>query len=107
IAALDKIIHRALAKSPAERYGGAQAMLADLMALSSADWSSQAAPAVRSMTRLIVVPFRLHGENRRAMRRPILRARTVRRSVDEGYFNVPQFARDPWLDPLRGDAGFA
>ena len=28
-------------------------------------------------------------------------------SVDEGYFNVPLFARDPWLDPLRGDRPFA
>jgi hypothetical protein len=29
-----------------------------------------------------------------------------RRSVEEGYFNVPQFARDPWLDSLRGDPAF-
>src|SRR5439155_61769 len=59
IAALDKIIHRALAKSPADRYASASAMLADLRALSSADWSSQSAPIVRAMTRLIVPPFRL------------------------------------------------
>ena len=28
-------------------------------------------------------------------------------SVDGGYFNIPLFARDPWLDPLRGDPSFA
>jgi len=59
IAALDKIIHRALAKSPADRYASASAMLADLRALSSADWSSQSSPMVRTMTRLVVPPFRL------------------------------------------------
>jgi TolB-like protein/tetratricopeptide (TPR) repeat protein len=59
IASLDTIIHRALAKSPAHRYASASAMLADLRALASADWSSQSAPVVRAMTRLIVVPFRL------------------------------------------------
>src|SRR5262249_30470704 len=29
------------------------------------------------------------------------------RSVDEGYFNVELFERDPWLDPLRGEREFA
>jgi hypothetical protein len=29
------------------------------------------------------------------------------RSVDEGYFNVELFERDPWLDPLRHEPGFA
>src|SRR5207247_3701327 len=29
------------------------------------------------------------------------------RSVDEGYFNVELFERDPWLDPLRRDPEFA
>ena len=29
------------------------------------------------------------------------------RSVDEGYFNVELFERDPWLDPLRGERQFA
>src|SRR5439155_23662341 len=47
------------AKSPADRYGSASAMLADLRALSSADWSSQSAPIVRAMTRLIVPRFGL------------------------------------------------
>jgi serine/threonine protein kinase/tetratricopeptide (TPR) repeat protein len=27
-------------------------------------------------------------------------------TVDEGYFCYPQLASDPWLDPVRGDAGF-
>src|SRR5262245_38727891 len=59
IAALDKIVHRALAKSPANRYASASAMLADLRAIASADWSSGAMPVVRAMTRLIVPPFRM------------------------------------------------
>jgi tetratricopeptide (TPR) repeat protein len=28
------------------------------------------------------------------------------RTVDEGYFNVPLFERDPWVDSLRGDERF-
>ena len=31
----------------------------------------------------------------------------VSRSVDEGYFNVELFERDPWLDPLRREQEFA
>lgn len=35
------------------------------------------------------------------------RATHVLRSVvDGGYFCYPQMASDPWLDPIRGDAGF-
>jgi serine/threonine-protein kinase len=59
VAALDRIIHRALAKARSDRYETARAMLADLEALQSADWSSQTIPVVRTMTRLIVAPFRL------------------------------------------------
>jgi hypothetical protein len=31
---------------------------------------------------------------------------TLRRVIDGGYFCVPVFARDPWLDPLRTDPEF-
>jgi serine/threonine protein kinase/tetratricopeptide (TPR) repeat protein len=30
----------------------------------------------------------------------------LNRIVDGGYFCYPQIASDPWLDPIRGDAGF-
>jgi TolB-like protein len=30
----------------------------------------------------------------------------LKSTVDEGYFCYPQMASDPWLDPIRGDAGF-
>jgi len=59
VAALDRVIHRALAKAPANRYATAAAMVADLEAIVSMEWSSSAAPAVRAMTRLIVLPLRL------------------------------------------------
>ncbi len=37
----------------------------------------------------------------------IARATYVLKStVDGGYFCYPQMASDPWLDPIRGDAGF-
>ena len=59
VAALDRIIHRALAKLPEDRYPHAAAMRDDLRALGSAEWSSGSVHAVRAMTRLIVVPFRM------------------------------------------------
>jgi hypothetical protein len=31
----------------------------------------------------------------------------LRGAVEDGYFCVPAFARDPWLDPLRGRPEFA
>jgi hypothetical protein len=31
---------------------------------------------------------------------------TLKRVVDGGFFCVPVFARDPWLDPLRADPEF-
>ena len=30
----------------------------------------------------------------------------LKSTVDGGYFCYPQMASDPWLDPIRGDAGF-
>ena len=58
VAAIDRVVHRALSKSSAERYPTAAAMAEDLRAsLVSAD--SATTTAVRPMTRLIVLPFRV------------------------------------------------
>ena len=58
IVALDRIIHRALRKRPAERYQTAEAFAQDLrtalLGTDSADLST-----VRPMTRLVVLPFRV------------------------------------------------
>jgi eukaryotic-like serine/threonine-protein kinase len=59
IVALDRIVHQALAKHPADRYQTASAMREALRALSPSEWSSGSVQAVRAMTRLIVVPFRM------------------------------------------------
>jgi serine/threonine protein kinase len=58
IAAADRVIHRALAKAPDQRYASAAAMADDLRTVlvsSSADEPTRARP----VTRLIVMPFRL------------------------------------------------
>jgi len=58
IASIDRVVHRALAKNPPERYPTADAMANDLRAaLPLAD--SDTAPAIRMMSRLIVLPFRV------------------------------------------------
>jgi eukaryotic-like serine/threonine-protein kinase len=58
LAAVDRVIHRATAKRPADRYVDAAAMAEDLgAALRLAD--SGETPAARRMTRLIVLPFRM------------------------------------------------
>jgi serine/threonine protein kinase/tetratricopeptide (TPR) repeat protein len=58
LAAVDRVIHRATAKRPADRYPDAAAMAEDLgAALRLAD--SGETPAARRMTRLIVLPFRM------------------------------------------------
>ena len=58
IAAMDRIIHRALAKTPADRYQTAQAMADDLRAtMLLADSAETARPS--PMTRLIVLPLRI------------------------------------------------
>lgn len=58
IAALDRVVHRALAKQPAERYQTVDAMAQDLRAaLALGDTGSGA--AARALTRLIVLPLRI------------------------------------------------
>jgi eukaryotic-like serine/threonine-protein kinase len=56
IAAVDRVIHRALAKAPTARYGTAAAMAADLRTVPVAV-EPEPRPA-RPVTRLIVLPFR-------------------------------------------------
>ena len=58
IAAVDRVIQRALAKRAAERYAGAAAMAEDLrVAMVTSD--SIETPRARAMTRLIVLPLRV------------------------------------------------
>ena len=58
VAALDRIVHRALAKKPNERYQTVEAMAQDLRAaLAIGDTGSGA--SARALTRLIVLPFRI------------------------------------------------
>ena len=58
IAAMNRIIHRALAKNPADRYQTASAMARDIRAAMLI--SDIAAPiAARRVTRLVVLPFRI------------------------------------------------
>jgi non-specific serine/threonine protein kinase len=58
ITSIDRVVHRALAKNPSERYPTADAMAKDLRgALLLAD--SGVTPSVRMMSRLIVLPFRV------------------------------------------------
>jgi serine/threonine protein kinase/tetratricopeptide (TPR) repeat protein len=58
VTALDGIIHRALAKKPAARYASAAAMAADIRGILVHDDSGDV-PRVTTMTRLVVLPFRL------------------------------------------------
>ena len=58
VAAADRVIHRALAKSPAQRYASAAAMAEDLRTALVADGSEDSRRA-RPVTRLMVLPFRL------------------------------------------------
>jgi TolB-like protein len=58
IAAIDRVVRRALAKKPEERHSSARDMAAELReALALPE--SGGAPQVRPMTRLIVLPFRI------------------------------------------------
>jgi TolB-like protein/tetratricopeptide (TPR) repeat protein len=58
VAALDRVVNRALAKRPAERYQTAEAMTQDLRSALVLSDSGSAAPA-HVVTRLIVLPFRV------------------------------------------------
>jgi TolB-like protein len=58
VAALDRVIRRALSKSPAERPAAADEMAAELRAAHAMD--SNATPTLaRALTRLVVLPFRV------------------------------------------------
>lgn len=59
VAAVDRVIHKALAKRPHDRYASARAMGDELRAAMSLVESGGAAPAPRPMSRLIVLPFRM------------------------------------------------
>ena len=56
--AFDRVIRRALAKSPADRFASAAAMERDLAGVVVGDSDATAAPAV-ALTRLVVLPFRV------------------------------------------------
>jgi eukaryotic-like serine/threonine-protein kinase len=58
VAAADRVIHRALAKSPADRYVSAAAMAEDLRTALVAE-GSEGNRGARPVTRLMVLPFRL------------------------------------------------
>ncbi len=58
VVAFDRVIRRALAKAPAERFPTAEAMSVELANVAVGDSSSSAATA-RPLTRLVVLPFRL------------------------------------------------
>ena len=58
VAALDRVVHRALAKNPIDRYQTAEAMAQDLRAaLALGDTGTSA--SAKALTRLIVLPFRI------------------------------------------------
>ncbi len=59
IASVDRIIHRALAKRPDDRYPAADAMSQDLRNVLARSPESGETPQVRSVTRLIVLPLRV------------------------------------------------
>src|SRR5262245_20058949 len=58
VAAIDRVIRRAVAKRPADRVPSAAVMADELRAAASLDTDSVTAPA-HTMTRLVVLPFRI------------------------------------------------
>jgi serine/threonine-protein kinase len=58
IAAIDRVIHRALAKQACDRYGSAEEFAADLR-VASEDTGTSRTVTARALSRLIVLPFRL------------------------------------------------
>ena len=59
IGAVDRVIHKALAKRPHDRYPSVTAMADDLRASLAVVDSGSGLHAIRPMTRLIVLPFRI------------------------------------------------
>jgi len=59
VAAVDRVIHRALAKAADGRCASAAAMAADLRTASNDRGTLTSSPRARAVTRLIVLPFRL------------------------------------------------
>jgi serine/threonine protein kinase len=59
IVAIDRVIRRALAKDPSNRYATAAAMRADLAAIAAPEGATERATPVRTLLRLIVPPLRL------------------------------------------------
>ena len=59
IAAVDRVIHKAIAKRAEDRYASASAMAEELRAATPRTDSGAALQIVRPMTRLIVLPFRV------------------------------------------------
>ena len=58
VVAFDRVVRRALAKSPAERYPTAAAMSRELESIALGE-SSASAPVARALTRLVVLPFKV------------------------------------------------
>lgn len=58
VAAVDRVIHRAIAKPPADRYASAQDFAADLR-VAAGDTASADTVRARPLSRLMVLPFRL------------------------------------------------
>ncbi|HLJ73602.1 MAG TPA: protein kinase, partial [Thermoanaerobaculia bacterium] len=59
VQALDRVINRALMKRPADRYPEAAAMAQDLRAITTQGSSPVVTQGVRTITRMMVLPFRL------------------------------------------------
>ena len=59
VAAVDRVIRRALAKKPDERPATAEAMAEELRACAGVDWRRDTRSMARALTRLVVLPFRM------------------------------------------------
>ncbi len=59
VIALDRVIHRAIAKKPANRPPTAEAMAADLRAVDGSGADDTSAALARTLIRLVVLPFRV------------------------------------------------